>query len=129
MVYRWIGPVIKFIKSKVDLISSSKIYLIDDAKTSSPNHHQKFQVPKRRWCWIPLHNPYPYSLQRCFGFLHFRYLKCLVKSHLNHHFVPFFLAQCVFGTPKKYLPVIQLPGVTPAEARCSKKKTVEEIVG
>ncbi len=32
--------------------------------------------------WNPLHKPYPYSLYRCFGFLHFRYqrniTKCLV---------------------------------------------------
>ena len=31
---------------------------------------------------FPLHRPYPYSLYR-WGFLHFRYLKCLVRNLLN----------------------------------------------
>ena len=29
---------------------------------------------------LPLHKPYPYSLYRFFGFLHFRYLQCLVRD-------------------------------------------------
>ena len=50
-------------------------------------------------------------------------------NHISTTILCRFFGSACFGTPKKYLPVIQLPGVTPAEARCSKKKTVEEIVG
>ena len=52
--------------------------------------HQEFQIPKMEVSWTnlifgyfgggktPLHKPYPYSLYR-WGFLHFGYLKFLVK--------------------------------------------------
>ena len=82
---------------------------------TSATNHQKFHVPKvevlnpiRLFLGVcfPLHRPYPYSLYR-WGFLHFRYLKCLVsprrdmrmvthggddvgRSNLERRFVVFF---------------------------------------
>ena len=49
---RWIGPVIKFIKSKVDLISSSDIYLIDDAHVFSQSS-PKVSGTCFRWWGFP----------------------------------------------------------------------------
>ena len=44
---------------------------------------------------FPLHKPYPYSLYR-WGFLHFRYLKCLVKMLLP---LPIELNESLVGDP------------------------------
>ena len=98
---RWMGPVIKFIKWKVDLISSSNIYLIDDAHVFSQSSPKSFRYLFYE-VGIPLHKPYSYSLYRCFGFLHFRYLKMFGEITSNQPpFCAAFFGLSVFWNAKK----------------------------